>query len=409
MTRWVGSDRRSVGLQLPRWLSLGVLGGLASAAWWAPGGCAGPLEEAPGTPPATEGDVLGQTLANTGSEVILPALRDASAASQALADAVDVWVASPEGSAERDAARAAWEEAMAAWQVVEVMQVGPAASSLTAAGGEDIRDYVYSWPTVNPCRVDQETVETDYASGSFVDDELVNVLGLDALEHLLWAGDGNVCPSQVAINADGTWDDMGDSERAAARAAYAQVLADDVVARSSELVGAWEGGFADELAGGTGVYSSQAEALNALFDGLFYLEKTTKDRKLGTPLGLVDCAEATCPDDAESLPSGTSHLWLAANLDGFRRVFVGGEGWGFDDLLVEQGHDDLAVEVVARLDEADAAVAALTAPIDEGVQSDLATVEAAHAALKGVGDLLKGDLATVLTLDIPAEAAGDND
>ena len=35
-------------------------------------------------------------------------------------------------------------------------QLGPAASALTT-GGEGLRDEVYSWPTVNPCRVDQET------------------------------------------------------------------------------------------------------------------------------------------------------------------------------------------------------------------------------------------------------------
>lgn len=400
---------RTPALQLPSWLSWSTLGVLGAAAWWLPGGCAGPLEEAPSTTAGPAGDVLELTLRRTADEVILPALRDASTAAEALVVATEAWEANPSGDAERDAARDAWEAAMAAWQVVEVMQVGPAGSSLTAAGGEDVRDYVYSWPSDNPCRVDQETVEEDYADASFVDDELVNVLGLDALEHLLWSGDDNTCPSQVVINSEGTWDDLGDTGVAANRAAYAAVLAASVDERTEGLVAAWEAGFAEQLATGTGVYDSPQAALNALFDGLFYLEKTTKDRKLATPLGLLECAEATCPEEVEAQLSGTSHRWLQANVDGFRRVFEGGEGWGFDDLLADAGHADVASDTLAALDAADAALAALQGPVDEQLVAAPGDVEAAHAALKSVGDLLKGDIATLLTLEIPAEAAGDND
>ena len=34
------------------------------------------------------------------------------------------------------------------------MQLGPAGSSLSAVAGADIRDEIYSWPTINPCRID---------------------------------------------------------------------------------------------------------------------------------------------------------------------------------------------------------------------------------------------------------------
>ena len=48
---------------------------------------------------------------------------------------------------------------MAAWQELEGLQIGPAGSSLSTIGGQDLRDEIYSYPNVNRCRSDQETVE----------------------------------------------------------------------------------------------------------------------------------------------------------------------------------------------------------------------------------------------------------
>ena len=96
-------------------------------------------------------------------------LRDATAAhaSAAASGAADV-------DATREAAQQAWREAMVAWQVVEVMQLGPAGSSFAAVGGEDLRDEIYSWPTVNTCRIDQELVLGEYASDTFTQTRLAS-------------------------------------------------------------------------------------------------------------------------------------------------------------------------------------------------------------------------------------------
>ncbi len=391
--------------------SWALLGGMALLAAIPPGGagCAGPLDTSPtGSTDLPSGDVLSATLASSADGAILPTLTRFVAAMEALDGAVVAWQAAPEDAGAQAGAQAAWADAMAVWQEAELMQVGPAGSSLTAIGGQDLRDRIYSWPSINPCRVDQETVERDYDEPGFADSELVNVLGLDAIEHLVYAGDGNTCPGQVEINTEGTWDALGEGV-AAHRADYVAVLVDDVQASAEALVAAWEGSFGDDLATGRGAYASQQEALNALYDGLFYLEKTTKDRKLATPLGIIDCSTGTCPDTVESLPSGTSHRWIVANLTGFRALFDGGDGAGFDDLLADLGHADLAADVLARLDEADAAAAALSMPIDAALTQEPEELQALHDAVKGVADLLKGDVATVLTLEIPAEAAGDND
>ena len=64
--------------------------------------------------------------------------------------------------------------------------------------------------------------------------------------------------------------------------------------------------------------------------------------------------------------------------------------------------------MIAALDQADALRPADT-PIDLAGTEDPVDAEALYVAVKGVTDLLKGDLATVLVVTIPAEADGDND
>ncbi len=387
------------------WLALGGLaaGGLAWQACGAPGAAGDTALAA----------AVSDALAAVGPSVVLPALADAREAATALQAAVQAWQQSGD-AADRAAAQDAWRDTMRAWQRVEVLQIGPAASSLTAVAGVDLRDEVYSWPTTNPCRVDQETVAGGYADAAFFDENLVNAYGLDALETVLFGDAGNACPGQVDINADGTWDALGPDGVDAARADYAEVLAGGVVDRVGGLEQTWSpsgGDFSGQLAltNAATPYASEQEALNAVFDALFYLETRTKDRKVAQPLGLRDCATERCPDDVELARSDAGLDAVIANIEGFRLLFTGGDDIGLDDVLVELGHGDLAADLLDRTDAALAAARAVEGPLEEAVVARPEQVEALNDALKAVADLLKGDLATVLSLEVPSEAAGDND
>lgn len=351
---------------------------------------------------------VSDVLAATGPEVVLPAveafLAEVDALEAALADT------------QRDTAttRDQFAAVMLAWQELEVMQIGPAGSSLDTIAGADLRDEIYSWPTINPCRVDQETVEADWDSADFFEANLVNSYGLDALEYLLWDDLDNDCPSQVDINADGTWGALGDEGVAQNRADFARALTAQLRVHGEALHTAWSADgddFSGQLAltNPASPYSSEQEALNAVFDALFYLETATKDRKLAHPLGEQDCSTETCVEDVEHLYSGLGAAAIEANLLGFESLFTGGAGFGLDDLLVEVGHGDLSEQILADLAAAQAAAAAITVPLDEAIEAQPADVQALHDAVKLVCDALKGDLATVLVLEIPAEAAGDND
>ncbi|HHO54401.1 MAG TPA: hypothetical protein ENK18_26900 [Deltaproteobacteria bacterium] len=366
----------------------------------------------PGITPGQQG-----LLADVGPEVVLPALERFRGAAEVLSEAVEAWGRAPAGDAEaaRVAARQPFLDAFVVWQEIELHQVGPAASSLVAVGGGDLRDEIYSWPTISPCRVDQETVAGTSGSPDFFSSNLVDVYGLDALEHLLFHPDaGNVCPSQVEINAQGTWDALGPEGIDRRRAAYAQAVVGHVLATTDALIEAWSrdgGDFGALLAApgaGGSPYAGGQEAFNSVFDALFYLELVSRERKLAEPLGLGDCTTA-CDLLVEGLASGAGVAAIAGNLRGFRALFTGGAGAGFDDLLGQEGHADLAERILVNTDAAIEVADGLSGPLDALVRDDPDAVRVLHDAIEAITDDLEGDVVTVLTLQLPGEAAGDND
>lgn len=372
----------------------------------------------------------GAMLANLGTNVLLPAMETFESEANELASATDALrfaVGTTGHAAALAEARVAFGDAMDAWQAVEVLQVGPAAPMGAATGGQGLRDEIYSWPTVNNCRVDQEIVSQDYEAPGFFEDELVIVYGLDALEYLLfYDGAGNACAPQIDINEQGTWNALGLTEITARRAAYADAVADRLVVDGAALVTAWDpagGNFLQELSEAglaSSEYGSAQDAVNELFAALFYVELRVKDDKLGVPAGILppppgvspSCA-AVCVELLESRWSGRSGQNVAANLRAFRRALLGGEsagaGLGFDDFLVELGAADLAAGMEAKTDAAITAADAIPGPMEDVLETDPAPVVAAHAALKTMTDDLKSTFVTVLNLRVPDEGAGDND
>jgi predicted lipoprotein len=297
---------------------------------------------------------------------------------------------------------------MLSWQHLEVMQIGPAASSLTGEVGEDLRDDVYSWPSINSCRIDQETVYGRWADAGWSDAQYSNVYGLDAIEHLLFSGSESSCAADVDINTDGSWDALVTSGLMASRSQLAAVLVERLVSDGSALYATWSDSFSLELAQGT-PYDAQIDALNEVFSALFYIEVVTKDLKLGLHLGAVECDESICPDDVEHLPSGVGVDAIAANLSGFQALFTGGAGEGFDDLLAELGEPELSESLLAEVAQAIETAESIDVPLAQAIAQNDPQAQALYEALKGVTDLLKGDIATVLMLQVPAESAGDLD
>ncbi len=327
-----------------------------------------------------------------------------------LETAVAAWAADPTVD-NRLAAQEAWTRTMAAWQQAEVTQFGPAGPMSAVVGGEDLRDRIYSWPLTNPCRVDQETVSEGYAAADFADERL-NVKGLDALEYLLFtAGTENQCSPNSTINTDGSWAALDATTIEQRRADYAAVLAADLSVSSDELLDWWTGerNFEQSLATAgaeSEIYPTSQEALNAVSDALFYLDKETKDMKVGPPAGLMStCTATTCPELRESLFASVSIAHIRQNIVGFERVYLA----GFDPLLRAKGAVELADQMLAALDATKAAFADLDENLETMLASDLDAVIDAHDKLREFIILFRTQFLSVLDLELPDRAEGDND
>jgi predicted lipoprotein len=370
-----------------------------------------------------DGSLRRDVLASVGHSVIVPASAafadsaselEAATAVHAEAVAADPGTATEATAAAQEAFRAA----MIDWQAIEVMQVGPLGPSASAVAGEDIRDEVYSWPVVNTCRVDQRIADGTYASATFFEDNLVNAYGFVALEYLLFHHDaGHTCPTQVGLDA--TWPtDVAELE--SRRAAYALVLATEIARHADAIATRWSptgedfAGLLAEPGVGDSPYESEAQALDEVFHAMFYVDLTTKDAKLGRTLGLADgCAAVPCPELLEAPYSDLAGPALIANLRALRLLVTGGPdpatAVGFDDLLLEADHPEIAETLLADIDATIALVESIDAPMQDVAIDETARVQAIYDGLKRVTDTLKGPFVMVLRLTIPSEGAGDAD
>ena len=361
-------------------------------------GCESKTSETPQVATESRRAVLAHTDGLVGK-----ALSDFVTAAQTLESSVLAWRSDPNKLGQ---AQEAFHAAMDTWQQVEVVQVGPLAAMGVSPGAADLRDFIYSWPLTNPCRIDQATANSEYTDLSGA---AVNIRGLDALEYLLFVdGTGNACPENSTLNSSGQWAALGPSEVGTRRADFATAVAADLVANAKVA----QGGHSDFSPGfveGDSPFSSQREAMNALTTAMFYLEQEVKDMKVAPPIGVSDCATATCPEAIESRFAGRSLRNVRINLETFRAVFVADDTTGFDALLAEAGGVQTANDIVGEVDAALAILAQLQRDFPEAIEPDAAELELLFQHLRSLSTLLKTEFITLLDLDLPAKAEGDND
>ena len=342
--------------------------------------------------------------------------REFDAAVQRLAAACATAADAPSAASQGEA-RAAWEQAIDRWQQAESMQLGPAAYA-PSPGALGLRAAIYSWPDTNRCLIEQQLVSGIYQTELFATTP-ENSRGLAALEYLLfYEGSDNACDASVAINASGSWAALSTDELARRKRAYARFAAQDLVERSRALLAAWDsGGFGQQLvtAGqGSRLFSTTQAGVNAVADALYYLDTLVKDRKLAQPLGLRDCAQASCPEAVESPYAARGSRHLRNNLVGFQRLFLGcgspDEGLGFDDLLRSAGATALEQRMRSDLASAQQGLDALKSPsLAIAITQEREAVQGIHDAIKRITDALKADFTIALQISPPKRVEGDQD
>ena len=80
---------------------------------------------------------------------------------------------------------------------------------------------------------------------------------------------------------------------------------------------------------------------------------------------------------------------ILENLKGFRAIFTGGEGIGFDDLLNDIGHADLAEQILLDIDQTILLASPLQDPLEQELQENKELVLAFYYSLRNVTLLAK--------------------
>lgn len=380
---------------------------------------------------ATPAPMLGDdarraVLADIGSDVILPSIRDFETKVAAMAVAVADYAADVNAPTRRVDAQVAWREAMLAFQRLEVMQLGPLAPT-TAPGGQDLRPLIYAYPQRNQFEIDCRAL-----NGAVVDAQArIDAIGLGALEQLLFA------PINTTAAQSGDCGPVADQDQA--RADYAQAVAEFTALQAAALRSAWEPGDGNfvgafsQAGAGSPIFSTPQAALNALSEALFFVELEAEDRKIAVPAGIqlsndriVNCPSVSCPERVELPFSGDSTAVLRANVLAFRDLFSGlDDGMGLNDLLRGIDRADLADRVLSQLD---ASLSHIDQEIDPDFAAEVALItdqtactnadssgqgEPAACALHGILNramtTFRVEIVGALNLATPMRAAGDND
>jgi predicted lipoprotein len=351
-------------------------------------------------------------------DIVLPLIRTFETDASAVETAALAFENDPTNTTKQADVKAAFATAMTTWQRLEVMQFGPQGVSTSAAGGQDIRDEIYSWPLVNLCSIDQEIIAEGYASTDVLAAKAVNVRGLGAIEYLLFnTSTATTCTAVAQMNA---WAALTAPEVSARRAHYVRAIATLVKAQATRLRTAWEptgGNFvhAFEVIGtNASPYTNVNHALNNITDAMFYVYSVTRDVKVGIPTGIDPlCSNPPCANNVEARFSDASISYIRENLVAFRTLFLGGEpggsDLGFDDLLVSIGQQALATNLLTEVNEAIALCDGFTAPLEDVLFSNPTQAEDLYHALKDISTILKTQFTAVLDLQLPTTAAGDND
>lgn len=338
----------------------------------------------------------------------------------------------------RDQARSqdAWREALKVWQQLELLQIGPAGAVDARVGGADLRDHIYSFPLMSPCRVEQEWLNQRFSQAAWSEQAPYQVKGLDALEILLFKADEmSSCPEQAQIVRDGEWMSFTEQteEYEAARWSYAEVLVRDLSTRAQALASAWGGDFGLAFEQAASPFRAQRDAVDQAFAAIFYLDQVVKDLKLGAPTGIyMSCLEEICPEQLEHPTAQLGRAALIANFEGVLMMLRGdlelsqqlspsqeeaspsGEpvpqrAFGFRALLAQEGAPELGEELERLTLSAIEQLSASDQPLSEQLMTQPERLREIHATTRALTELLKTQVVTTLNLSVPREGAGDND
>jgi len=319
-------------------------------------------------------------------------------------------------------AESAYKELVKAVQRVEMHAIGPAADNSFSL---QYRLNSYMAGPISTCGIDS------IAASSNVDISArpSSTRGIRALDYLLFNTDlDHTCAQQVTATKG--WNDLTQSERKSLRCDAAMLVASDLESAASSILKAWQktdGNYRAEFLEESNTFLS----LQATTDSMFYLEKGTKDAKVGMPLGIIAaCPNLTCPEFVEAPYSGNSLQNVITNLEIWSEMFSSNSQTGFDAHIENEGWPEVSQEfksnLIRALDLANSIDESIASQVNS-IQSESQETECTNAfsnpdttsgnfpmctlygLLKRIVDSLKIDFVTIVNVEIPGGSQSDND
>jgi len=351
---------------------------------------------------------------------VRPSTTALSDSAQTLHDTTDAYCAALGGNTEAatlTSAKNAWGSAMVEVQQLNAMEFGPLANSETGL------EAIYAWPTVSSCLVDLQVMSAALGPD--------NRGGLYAMEYLLFGPAGEVsCTNDESSDVLEWAANKSASEIQAARCDYAQLVADDLITKTSALATAMN---EYDLAAAN---DSLQQSAGLVSDALFYIDKQTKDVKVKALLPQAD-NDSFHADAVESQFARLSKEHIKYNLVGARKVFTADSHMGLDDYLAAADKQSIADDMLSTLDAAIVNLDSISNNADvtneslfdivtaggdvstcmnlgasgvyDDASSDIDTLCALQYSVKQFTDILKGDYTLMTSFTVPATADGDAD
>jgi uncharacterized protein len=307
---------------------------------------------------------------------ILPRYQAFEAATGTLAAAAGACAEAP------DALLPAFDAALDAWMAVQHIHTGPVGFGMRG-------ERIHYWPdrrstggrqldqllAQRPADITQQTL----ATGS------VALQGFPALERVL-----------VGETADGL---------DAFECGLVTAIAGNLATLGHELVAEWTSpdGEAHTIATAgdpDSFYASAHDVSADIYQAMYEALQIMTEDKVGAPLG--ESLSDARPRRAELWRSGRSARNLAINLAGVLDLFAGGDGYGYEDALIESGSPELATAIRGTLEEAIAIAEALPMPLADAVLDETARpqVQRLYELVNAARDHVGAELGAALGLNM---------
>ena len=315
--------------------------------------------------------------------------------------------------------------AVRSYHFTEAFSVG-----IVAEDGFGLQERIYPWPESNNYLIDINVAKNeDYKIHA-------SAMGLPALEYLIYEDTLNNLCQGCGVSLMENWNQLPQTQKIKSRCNYMKFVMENLEKDVHAINQAWhppQGDFTRSSTYRKNFKTAKNFALE-LAHGLIFFDRIVKDLRLGVPTGIgQDCYYESCPERSEHLLSQDSVSSILHGTKGFFAVFTGdpidekfetqGSGYGFEEWLVENGHENLAyklrnnlLDLIRNLERQTSHSIQLLAtdisPVDcQKTTSENRIVEvcALYQDVKKVTDLYKKDFLLATDFGMPRQHGGDTD